>query len=180
MNFCPECFNMLDYTKSSSPTQNITQIASVNDAIKIYENNTDFAYYRATFSKSELENNKKYLKYPKDAQNKFNVLFNNINITAEYKCNNCNFTKPINETIRLYTSNSEPITNKLMHSQDNELICNNPILPHTHDYNCKNIDCITHSQPELKDSIFYKDRLSYKIKYVCCVCKHNWSMHLLS
>ena len=51
---------------------------------------------------------------------------------------------------------------------------NDPLLPHTHDYDCKNPSCITHKKPELKDSVFIREKKSFKINYICCVCFYNW------
>jgi hypothetical protein len=97
-----------------------------------------------------------------------------ISSGAEFRCENCNFTKQITETTLLYQVNMEDKIVKLKTLEENQLMCQDPLMPHTHDYTCKNPSCITHKNLSLKDSIFYKDKNSYKLNYICCVCYYSW------
>ena len=40
------------------------------------------------------------------------------------------------------------------------------LVPHTQNYTCKNPNCSTHKNPLTKDSVFYKERNSYKLTYI--------------
>jgi hypothetical protein len=153
------------------------KLAKCSDLIKLIENNEDFTHYKAEFNKNDILENKKYLKYNEDIKNKINILFDNssqVTTTAEYKCINCGFSKPITETTRLYYNSIDNDNTIYIKSlEENELYCTDPLLPHTKDYICKNPSCITHKQLELKDSVFYKDKHSYKVNYICCICFYN-------
>ena len=63
---------------------------------------------------------------------------------------------------------------KIKSIEENELTCKDPLLPHTHDYTCKNPGCISHKDIKLKDAIFYKERNSYRVNYICTICFYNW------
>jgi hypothetical protein len=179
MNFCPNCSNILDYMKGVSESKQI--IKKLNDLFKLIDSGNDenLTNYKADFDKNELLNSKKYLKYDIETKNKLNNLFSEsiqLNNYAEYKCLNCGYNKPITQTIRLFYNNIEMNDNiiSIKSLEENKLFCSDPLLPHTKDYVCKNINCVTHTQNDLKDSIFYKEKNLYKIKYICCVCYYNW------
>ena len=178
MNFCPNCNNILDCIKSVNIVSEKKIIKKSTDLFKLIENNVNLVNYKAEFNKFDLLENKKYIKYDDDLKHKISLLFDNqpqLSTSAEYKCINCGYTKPIIETSRLYinnvNNNNYIITKSL---EENELYCTDPLLPHTKDYICKNPNCITHKQSDLKNSVFYKDKNSYKINYICCICFYNW------
>ena len=79
-----------------------------------------------------------------------------------------------NQTILLYNINLEDNNIKMKSLEENEFFCKDPILPRTHDYSCKNPNCITHKKTDVKEAIFYKEKDSFKIKYICCVCYYSW------
>jgi hypothetical protein len=179
MYFCPNCSYILDITKSSG-IQNtddeqriiITKPLSI---FKLLEDNVDLTNYKAMCSKEELVKNKKYSKLKNEEKKKIDELFEEaISSSAEFKCDVCNYSKNINETTLLYkiSINDTILTNNTI--EENELMTKNPILPHTRDYNCKNPGCITHKNNNIKDSIFYKEKNSFKVNYICCVCFYNW------
>jgi hypothetical protein len=122
-----------------------------------------------------MAKNKKYQKLKEEEKIKMNQLFEEIvSSGAEFKCDNCNFSKQITETTLLYQINLEDKVVKIKSLEENELICKDPLLPHTHDYTCKNPSCITHKNPDLKDSVFLREKSSYKLNYICTVCFYNW------
>jgi hypothetical protein len=178
MNFCPNCNNILDCIKSLNISSEKISLKKCSDLIKLIENNEDISNYKVEFNKIDILEHKKYLKYDENLKNKINQLFkqtSNLNTSAEYKCLNCGYSKPILETTRLYYNSVDSDNLIFIKSlEENELISNDPLVPHTKDYICKNPNCITHKQSELKDSIFYKDKHSYKVNYICCICFYNW------
>jgi hypothetical protein len=91
-----------------------------------------------------------------------------------YHCENCNNSKQITETTILYQINMEDKMVQVRSLEENELTTKDPLLPHTHDYTCKNPSCITHKKPELKDSVFLRESGTYKLTYICCVCYFSW------
>lgn len=186
MHFCPNCSYLFDISKSSivndKKTLNIqssdsdTKILTLNDVFKKIEENEDLTKYIIAFTKDELIKNKKYQKLTDENKQKLNTLFDeNIYSGAEFKCNNCNNTKQINETTLLYEVNLDNTTNnKIKNIKDNKLLCKDPLLPHTQDYVCKNPECATHKNTKLRDAVFYKEKNSYNINYICTVCFYNF------
>ena len=178
MNFCPNCSNILDCIKSTSKIIEKIVIKKVNDLIKIIDNNEDLSNYKAEFNKIEMLENKKYLKYSDNIKKNIDLLFDNsqANITSvEYKCLNCGYFKPILQTSRLYYDNIDNDNSIFIKTLDeNALLCSDPLYRRRKDYICKNPNCSTHVQPELKEIILRKNKNSYQINYICCVCNYSW------
>ena len=178
MYFCPNCSYLFDIAKSSKVSKEIdtrVEIKKIQDAFKKLEDNEDLTKYKADFSKDEMAKNKKYQKLKEEEKIKMNQLFEEIVTSgAEFKCDNCNFSKQIIETTLLYQINLEDKVVKIKSLEENELICKDPLLPHTNDYTCKNPSCVTHKNSDLKDSVFLREKGSYKLNYICSVCFYNW------
>jgi hypothetical protein len=175
MYFCPNCSYILDISKSSAISKDDAAkipLTKISDAFKILDNNDDITKYKAEFSKEDFYKNKKIKNYDK---NVLNQLFNDVVLSGEqFICNNCNHKKQINETTLLYQINLEDTSHKIYNIEENKLIVNDPLLPHTRDYTCKNINCSTYKNNNLKDAVFYKNKNSYKVNYICTVCFFNW------
>lgn len=177
MYFCPNCSYSFDIVKSSqvsSQKDTRTKVEKLADALKKFEAGEDMTKLVATFNRDETNKNKKYQKLDDSQKIKFNQIFEEISSSgAEFKCNNCNNIKPINETILLYNINMEE-KNKMRSLEENEFICQDPILPRTQDYGCKNPNCITHKDKSKKQAVFFKENDSFKVHYICCVCHYSW------
>lgn len=48
-------------------------------------------------------------------------------------------------------------------------------LPHTRNYVCPNKNCESHTNHKLRDAVFFKPGNSYAVKYVCTVCKTDFT-----
>ena len=177
MYFCPSCSYSFDIVKSSqSSSQKDTRVSieKLSEALKKFEAEEDMSKFVAQFSREETNKNKKYQKLDDNQKVKFNQIFEEIlSSGAEFKCNNCNNIQPIKETVLLYNINMEE-KSKMRTLEENEFICQDPILPRTHDYICKNPNCITHKQSEKKESVFFKEKDSFKVNYICTVCFYSW------
>lgn len=178
MYFCPKCNYSFDISKSTNIEINEEKqyLKKVNDAIKIFEDKHSLNDYKAEFKKEDLEKNSKYKKLSNQDKEKFEVLFQTSSITgAQFKCNNCSFTKEITETVLLYELDLTDKTDKITSIDENKLFCANPMLPRTHDYICKNILCTTNKDSKLKkEAVFFRDKNSFKINYICTICFYNW------
>jgi aspartate carbamoyltransferase regulatory subunit len=53
-------------------------------------------------------------------------------------------------------------------------LTDDPILPRTIRYICKNPKCDTHSNSSKKEAVFFRINNTYKIRYVCVECKTSW------
>jgi hypothetical protein len=178
MYFCPKCNYSFDIGKSSNTNINEEKIIvkKVNDVIKTFESGTSLDNFKADFKKEDLEKNSKYKKLSDTDKEKFDVLFHLPPLSgAQFKCNNCSFTKEITESVLLYELDLSDKSEKVRSLEDNELICNNPILPRTHDYNCKNILCPTIKDKKIKkEAVFFREKNSYKVNYICTLCFYSW------
>ena len=177
MYFCPNCSYSFDIVKSVnlSVKDPRIQIVKLNEGIKLYEENKDMSKYVAIFNRDETSKNKKYQKLDDKQKAIFNQIFDAITSSgAEFKCNNCNNVQAINNTVLLYNLNMEEKNTFTRTLEENEFICNDPILPRTHDYTCRNPNCITHKDIKRKESVYYKEKNSFKVNYICTVCYFSW------
>ena len=177
MYFCQNCSYSFDIIKSSnlSVKDQRIEILKINEAIKLYEEHKDMSKYVALFNRDETSKNKKYQKLDDKQKAIFNQIFDVITSSgAEFRCNNCNNIQPINNTVLLYNLNMEEKNTFTRTLEENEFICNDPILPRTHDYTCRNPNCITHKDIKRKESVFYKEKNSFKVNYICTVCYFSW------
>ena len=177
MFFCKSCnyaFDIVKSSQSSSQKDTRVNIEKLSEALKKFEADEDMSKYVAQFSREETNKNKKYQKLDDNQKVKFNQIFEEVLTSgAEFKCGNCNNIEPIKETVLLYNINMEE-KSKIRTLEENEFICKDPILPRTHDYNCKNPNCITHKDKAKKESVFFKEKNSFKVNYICTVCYYSW------
>lgn len=175
MYFCPKCNYSFDISKSQE-TEEKKPIKKVADALKIFDEEKAFNRYKADFKQEELEKNSKFKKFSEEDKNKFKILFNQAESasSAQFKCNNCGFSKNIMETTLLYQYDVNTSNDKIRNLEENKLLAYNPILPRTHDYICKNINCPTIKSNAKKEAVFFRNHDSYKLNYVCCVCNFSW------
>ena len=181
MYFCPKCSYTFDITKKDSNIEiedNLEDISSVNELLKLVKNNANLKKYKATFDKKVLNSNKRYLKLPDEEKKKINDLFKSDSSSGIiFKCPNCNNTSNISETIRLFEYSLGTEKQKISSNEENKLLCRNPVYPRTKDYKCKNINCITHKDDKLKEAIYFKKSNTYNVTYVCCTCYSEWGIN---
>lgn len=48
-------------------------------------------------------------------------------------------------------------------------------LPRSKNYNCINEKCSTHKNPSLKMAVFYRQKNSYNVRYICTICNSYWN-----
>jgi hypothetical protein len=48
-------------------------------------------------------------------------------------------------------------------------------LPRSKKYNCINDKCPTHENPSLKLAVFYRQKKSYNVRYICTICNNFWN-----
>lgn len=177
MYFCPKCNYSFDVTKNLKNTDNRKKISDVKELFTMLENDDiDLSNYVANnFTLSNVKKDKRYNKLNDEIKQNINQIFESVASDINFNCNNCGYVDTIRKSIILYQINFEENNNDLKTLQDNMLLCKNPILPRTKDYECKNINCITHKNKENKEAIFYKDPHQYSVKYICCVCYNSWN-----
>jgi hypothetical protein len=187
MYFCPKCNYSFDISKATAedkeaPTEDTRKsLDNVESALKRLKAGKNLNDYKADFSLEDLESNKIYIKLDDDDKEKLKVLFgpavsHSIGGGIMFKCNNCNFKKKINETIKLYQLNVDSIYSVYRSIDDNKLLFMNPTYPRTRDYTCKNINCISHKDETKKEAVFFREKDSYLTNYICGVCYNSWKV----
>jgi hypothetical protein len=182
MYFCPKCNYSFDISKSTNTVDDRKILDNPIDVLKRLKAKKNFANYKASFPKNELTDHKIYKKLSQHDKDTMEVIFNDNKSFGgiEFKCMNCNYRKPINETIRLYQMNVKSQYNIFHTIEDNKLLAMNPIYPRTKDYTCKNVNCITHKLTgddiEKKEAVFYREKDSYETNYLCTVCFNSWNV----
>ena len=178
MYFCPNCSYSFDITKSSKTSKESDDRKTISKAIDVFKKidlKEELSMYKASFNKDELLKNKRYQKLSDSDKIFIDQIFEEkVESGAEFKCNNCNNTEQISNTVLLYQVNNETSYVKIKTLEENEYITKDPLLPRTHDYNCKNPNCITHKKKDIKEAVFYREKDSYKILYICTVCFVGW------
>jgi len=123
----------------------------------------------------EIIKNVKYKKLNDEQKLQIQQLFDEgVSSGIEFKCNNCNYTLDIKESTLLYELDMNTSNDKIKSLEETELFCKNPILPRTHDYICKNDTCPTNKNKIKKEAVFYREKDSMKVNYICCICYNGW------
>jgi hypothetical protein len=179
MYFCPKCSYSFDISKAttlSKDKDNRKIISKLPELFKLIDSNADMALYRADFHKEELTGNKRYMKLTDNMKDTLNQLFEKHVISgAEFKCNNCNNTEPIKDTILLYKITIDNIPQKITTIEENKFISNDPLLPRTRDYTCRNPSCITHKNNKIKEAVFYRNNNNtFSLYHICTICHIGW------
>ncbi len=147
----------------------------IAEAFKKFEANDDMSKYVAVFTREDASKNKKYQKLEDNKKIKFNQIFEQMTASnAEFKCNNCGNIEPIQETILLYNIDLEKNNDNIKTLEENEFICKDPTLPRTHDYTCRNPNCITHKDKTRKEAVWIRDKNSYHVNFICTICYTNF------
>jgi predicted RNA-binding Zn-ribbon protein involved in translation (DUF1610 family) len=150
MFFCPNCANLLIIVNTNNKTSktSIADTDSLSDSDKVKPSSKS--------SDTDLI-----------LDDKTNVLF---------KCNNCGYNSPVEPGTKIINLTS--VQNKKYKSIDIQKYANmvyDPTLPCTRNYTCINKDCPTHTNPKIKEAVWFKPRInSHYIINICKVCKTLW------
>jgi len=180
MFFCPKCSYSLDIVKvtgnSSLQIDDKQKVSSVTTAIKeLIVNKINPDILEPSFTIESMKKNSKFKKLNIENKQQLLQLFNQSGGSSkvQFKCSNCAYTQGINDTTKLYQININDTKKKLKES-DYLLIVNNPILARTKDYTCKNSKCHTHTDPSIKEAVFYHENNDLTVNYVCTTCHYHY------
>ena len=177
MFLCPKCNYTFDIGKNKK-TENFIEIKKVNNVFSILDKNLNA--YELKFPQEKLKKSKKFQKLDKELQTKLLNMYkkkkSNVSINANFVCTNCNYKEPITTSVKLYEIRKDKEIMKQMTDYELKFYIADPTYPKTKDYSCKNINCITHKNKDLKKAIFFKDHNSYQLNYICTVCSYTWTV----
>ena len=177
--FCPNCMYSLGIIKKTAfNNSDLTQIDKIEEFLKLFSsNNYNKNEYQINFSKDELLKNKKYSKLSSEDKSNIEKIFQGSIVNAELNCINCGYKSDITETKKLYEYNISDEVNLIRTLDDNKLLTQDPTLPRTRDYTCKNAKCPTVSKKSKvnKEAVWIRTPKNFKVEYICTACYYSWS-----
>jgi len=197
--FCEICQNFMDITNNVSNTkiqeggEIIDKPDSDNAETEISDNfineilegidteqnlkNFDIANLNKNIIFNKLSNNQKTLvinrileKLPKSSKIQ---KFSNITKESFNYCKTCGYYEKIKNKSCIFSRGNEKKDDSynikfIDYKYDNT-------LPSTKKYVCINDKCTTHNNPKLKSAVFFRQKDSYNIRYICSVCDSFWN-----
>ncbi len=178
MYFCPKCNYTFDVTKTMLDSNNKVEIiTSLSDIIKKIKGNEKLTNVKLNLKLSDIEKDEEYTKLKESIKTKIKSLIDKENTNKMiFKCLNCSHESSIDKTIRLYYLNLKKDIDVKSSIDDNKIYVQNPILPRTRDYTCKNINCLTHKNKKIKEAVYIKNENTFDLKYICAVCFTDWNL----
>jgi hypothetical protein len=178
MYFCPKCNYTFDVTKTMLDSNNKVEIiTSLSEIIKKIKSNEKLTNIKLNLKLSDIEKEEEYTKLKDSIKSKIKSLIDKENTNKMiFKCLNCNHESAINKTISLYYLNLKKDIDVKSSIEDNKIYVQNPILPRTRDYTCKNINCLTHKNKKIKEAVYIKNENTFDLKYICSVCFTDWNL----
>jgi hypothetical protein len=179
VKFCPNCLYSLGINKKSSlENTDLSVVDKIDEFLNLFTSNKfDKNIYQIGFSKDELIKDKKFNKLPSSEKTKIMQLFQSLIINAELSCNNCGYRSDILETMKLYEFNISDAVNLVRTLDDNKLITQDPTLPRTRDFVCKNVSCPTVNSKSniLKEAVWIRTPKNFNVEYICTSCYYSWT-----
>jgi hypothetical protein len=191
MQYCPKCDNIMDIGKTvPKPALNLATPDTVTNTtednkmtkikvekiIELFKSGDDISKYNVDIKK--VTSNSEFGKL-KDEEKKaiIKLLSNELDdMQAAYRiCKNCSYHEKLVETTLILSRMNTTISASV--EEDYSYMVYDKTLPHTRDYKCKNKSCKTHSEPTLKNAVWFRPKLnSYSTYYGCTYCKTVWSV----
>jgi hypothetical protein len=196
MLFCPICNNILDISKTvpkiisniDDKTPNEISSNTESDGLKtdIIENTLQKIIDNDDVTTGEL----KKLDIEKITQHDFYKKLSKTNkkkvddkllyirkeldlaISAFYICNNCQYSKPIDQQTLITSRVNDDISNNYTNTEKFKNMVYNKALPVTRNYICKNKDCTSHKKHDMREAVFYRNGM--QVWYTCKACKSYW------
>ncbi len=98
---------------------------------------------------------------------------NNIGKDSYFYCKSCGYNEKIPPKQFIFSRGDEKNDDFYNYRFINYV--NDNTLPRSKKYNCINEKCATHQNPSLKLAVFYRQKGSYNIRYICTVCNNYWN-----
>lgn len=196
MKYCPKCDNIMDISRSTTKVQinvnpttlsnTTTEKSVVNDdenilkVINMFKNDIDITNEKIDIDK--LVKSKEYLNLKDKEKKELLKIIKTIeddSLSAFMICKNCSYCEKITTRTMVLNKMSANSTtgNELNDYSKYKFMRYDNTLPHTRDYICKNKDCDTHKNPELKDAKWFRpNQKTYETFYVCTVCGIVWNI----
>lgn len=104
-------------------------------------------------------------------EDKKDTEISNNNVDAYFICKFCKNSKLIEPKTFIYSRNySSEVSLEI---EDYSGMIHDYTLPRTRNYECKNLKCPTHKNPDLKEAVITKN-ISERAVYICVECTTHW------
>ena len=158
---------------------NVSDILNGNDTdFNIKNFNINDLNKNTTFNK--LSNNQKTLvinrileKIPKNKSKQTDTV---VNKDSYYYCKSCGYNEIIPPKQFIFSRGYEKNDDFYNYRFRNYI--HDKTLPRSKKYNCINDKCPTHDNPSLKLAVFYRQKNSYNVRYICTVCNNFWNTYV--
>jgi len=199
MKYCPKCDNIMNISRTipkrnininqdtntisettNTDKKNIINNDNVIKIINMFKNNIDITNEK--INSDEITNNPEFIKLKdKEKKDLLKILktMEDDSLNAYIICKNCSyFEKLTSRTLILNKMSSNTIgNNEITDNSKYKYMRYDNTLPHTRDYICKNIDCITHKDSTKRDAKWFRPKQdTYETYYVCCACGVVWNI----
>lgn len=179
MNFCNYCGNNFDIVErqigaTQKNKKTINNVATLMKKIMNPDENLDD--YNIDIDKSVLIKTKDFMNLSEKQRSDIikSLQPKDVSKKTRFFCNNCTNMKPIDETILVFKQSFKKESS--IDQSDYSFYINDPLLPRTHDYTCKNPKCETHKNSKMKEAVFIKEDNTNIVNYICCVCSYGYSV----
>lgn len=193
MSFCPVCNNSYNINKSIdvSIIQKGGKLNEEEIVNQIVNKKVVESQILSSINLKELVTKPYYKKLlHKDKEYVYNVISHqqketikpDIKITkkemegnrAYFQCTKCGNQELIKPKTLIFSNILDSVPDNTL--DDTTYITHDNTLPRTKDYVCENKQCITHKKTDKKEAVFFRYGKSYKIIYLCTVCKTKWNL----
>jgi len=89
---------------------------------------------------------------------------------AYFQCTNCGYATKIKPGTLIYSKTAGGSASKSFPYDVSDMIYDDT-LPRTRKYVCQNKKCISHKHPGKKEAVFFRADNTFKITYICTLCK---------
>jgi len=164
-----------------------SQSASILDIVEKFKGGSDTESDLKKLDLSDLTKNPEFNKLSNAQKslviNKINVEQDNLDkllkpvdsvVSKEcyFLCKTCGYYEIIPEKMFIFSRGDEKKDD--IYNFNFVQYKNDPTIPNTKKYICINDKCTTHNKPELKDAVFYRQKGSYTVRYICKICDSFW------
>lgn len=136
----------------------------------INELNKNTAFNKLSNNQKTLVINRILEKMPKQKQSKYPE---NNGKESYFYCKSCGYNEKIPKGQIIFSRGDEK-KDEFYSLRFLDYIHDNT-LPRTKNYNCINENCSTHKNPSLKLAVFYRQKESYNVRYICSICNSYWN-----
>jgi len=174
-----------DYDVSMSESIGGTNISdsNVNDILNgsdveldiknfnINDLNKNPSFNKLSSNQKTLVINRILEKIPKNKQHKQTESTNNKD--SYFYCKSCGYNEKIPNRQFIFSRGNEKKDDFYNYRFLNYIHDNT--LPRSKNYNCINDKCSTHQNPSSKLAVFYRQKGSYNVRYICTICNNFWN-----